>query len=105
MSIQCQNCHRKSQLHLCTDCSNQLREMLTGLAIGFPLGNGKRSRPWLQCLEDAALGDTRLGESARRSTDRTQPLPFGEPASQLLTNTQATLATWFQTILNRKGKH
>jgi len=98
--IKCSVCHRKCQLHLCTDCSNQLREMLTGLAIGFPLGNGKRSRPWLQYLEDAALGDTRLGESARRSTDRTQPLPFGETASQLLTNTHTTLATWFQTILN-----
>ena len=79
--------------------------MLTGLATGFPLGNGKHSRPWLQCLEDAALGDTRLGESARRSTDRTTPLPFGETASTLLADTYFTLAKWFQTILNRKGKH
>jgi len=103
--INCSVCHRKSQLHLCTDCSNQLREMLTGLAVGFPLDNGKRSRPWLQCLEDAALGDTRLGESARRSTDRTTPLPFGETASQILTNTHTRLATWFQTINVKNGVH
>jgi hypothetical protein len=99
----CQQCARKSQTFICTTCQAELKQMLEGLAIGFPLDTGRRSRPWLQCLEDAALGDTRLGESARRSTDRTTPVPFGEKASDLLADVYSVLAGWFQTILNRKG--
>ena len=69
----------------------------------MPLDNGRRSRAWLVALEDAALGDTRLGESARRSTDKTTPIPFGENASALLSSVRNTLSAWIGYICKTRG--
>ncbi len=55
-ATECRNCGRAAQTFLCPRCVTELRDMLTGLAHG-----------WIQYLEDAALGQTKLGESARRT--------------------------------------
>ena len=100
----CRNCHRKCHdAFLCHQCANDLRELLHGLAVGMPLDNGRRSRAWLVALEDAALGDTRLGESARRSTDKTTPIPFGENASALLASMRNMLETWVKHLCEARG--
>lgn len=100
---ECQSCHAQTQLFLCKRCVADLRELLTGLASGFPLGNGRRSRPWLAALQDAATGDTRLGESTRRSTDLTSPLPYSETASGLLANVTGMLGTWVRHLCESRG--
>jgi hypothetical protein len=99
--VQCQG--RSSNAYLCARCCSELRSMLDGLAIGNPLGNGRRSRPWLVCLEDAALGGTRLGESARRSTERNSPTPFNERASDELGKVTNTLTTWCRHLAESRG--
>lgn len=99
----CQNCSAKSQLFLCNRCCQDLKQLLEGLALGFPLGNGRRSRPWLVCLEDAANGATRLGESARRSTERNSPLPFNQRASEELGRVEGILSTWVRHLAESRG--
>lgn len=112
MSVECQKCARKSQLFLCGSCQQNLRELLTGLAVGQPLSNGRHAPGWIEFLEDAQLGRTRLGESARRSTERTTPLPvrlgphtnptadtqwIGSP-SDLLDNLHSLLEQWVEIV-------
>ena len=96
---ECEVCARKSQTFLCGSCQHELRDLLTGLAVGQELANGRHAPGWLEYLEDAALGRTRLGESARRSTDRNTPLPVHLGASQLLRNIEDTLLRWAHTCL------
>ena len=98
MSVECKRCSGKSQTYLCARCQVALTELLEGLAIGTELPDGRMSRPWLQCLEDARLGDTRLGESARRSTERNTPLPVHLGASQLYDDITATLQHWCEVV-------
>jgi hypothetical protein len=88
---------------LCSRCQQDLKQLLDGLSIGNPLGNGRRSRPWLVCLEDAALGGTRLGESARRSTERNSPTPFNERASDELGKVEGMLFGWVRHICESRG--
>ena len=98
MSLECGRCARTSQLYLCSTCVGELRDMLHGLAEGQKLPNGQHAAGWLEFLEDAALGRTRLGESARRSTERNTPIPVNLTASQLLTNTHEMLIHWTEQI-------
>lgn len=100
---QCTHCGGRAQLYLCGSCQTDLRDMLTGLAIGQDLGNGRRSRGFIQALEDAVLGDTRLGESARRSTERNTPLPVNLLASQLLENVHNMLGGWVRHLCESRG--
>lgn len=108
----CQACQRKSDLYLCTDCQRDLHEMLQGLAVGQAHPNGERSPGFIEYLEDAKLGRTRLGESARRSNERTTPLLVrlgpdrnatretqwkGSP-SELLDNLHETLMNWVAVV-------
>ena len=87
MPATCRRCSRPSpDAFLCRFCCDDLRELLTGMAVGTPLRSGRFSRPWLVSLEDAAVGHTRLGESQRHGTDKNSPLPFSESASALLSN-------------------
>lgn len=66
-TLECSNCGATSQLHLCPRCLTDLREWLTDLDTGTPLGNGKRSTPMFDALTDSALGHTKLGEPVRRT--------------------------------------
>lgn len=97
----CQRCQTPSQLNLCPRCTGELRDMLLGLAQGPELPSGHRAAGWIEYLEDAVLGRTRLGESARRSTDLTTPLPVHLGASELLDDVHSTLAKW-TAIVNTK---
>jgi hypothetical protein len=63
MSAKCQVCGAKSNLFLCNDHLVDLRDMLTGLAQGQQHPNGQRSPGWLSVLADAAIGQTRMGDS------------------------------------------
>lgn len=99
---ECDICHAKSQLRLCTRCQADLKDTLTQLAnrtaTNHATGEQRPAPGWLELLEDAALGRTRLGESARRSTERNTPLPVHLDASQLLDDTHAMLTRWTQAI-------
>lgn len=97
--MNCQRCERKSQLFLCTTCQKDLGSLLTGLIHGQELPNGQRGAGFLEYLEDAALSRTRLGESARRSTERNTPMPVNLTASKLLDDIHATLNTWVAIVM------
>jgi hypothetical protein len=99
----CQVCARKTQLFLCQSCSTDLHDLLRGLAVGQELPNGKRAPSWLEYLQDAAWGRTRLGESARRSTEHSTPLPVNLGASQLLENVNGMLLGWARHICESRG--
>lgn len=115
--IECEVCSAKSQLHLCNRCTTDLRAMLAGLARGEYVRTGSHGRTgsggrwwierrtpgWLEFLEDAALGRTRLGESARRSSDLTMPLPVNLSASALLQQVHNCLARWVQELCESHG--
>lgn len=77
--------------------------MLQGLAQGQELPSGHRAAGWIEYLEDAALGRTRLGESARRSTERNTPLPVNLRASAMLDDVRCTLSTWVRHICEARG--
>jgi hypothetical protein len=108
LMTQCEVCQGQAQLFLCKRCTVDLRTMLIGLGAGFPLGNGRRSHAWLAALQDAANGDTRLGEPARRSpvsipnTD-SKPLPYSETASGLLEKVRGMLGTWIRHLCETRG--
>ena len=104
MPATCRRCSRPSpDAFLCRSCCDDLRELLTGMAVGTPLRSGRFSRPWLVSLEDAALGHTRLGESQRHGTDKNSPLPFSESASALLSNVTNMLTTWVRHMCETRG--
>jgi hypothetical protein len=88
---QCQRCSAKCQLFLCPPCETELRDMLLGLPR------------FIDYLIDAALGQTRLGESARRSSDTTTPLLCNESASRHLDNIHAMLVRWVQDLCETRG--
>jgi hypothetical protein len=98
VSTQCQVCNGRSELHLCGVCQSELRSMLQGLAVGQELPNGHRGAGWLEFLEDACNGKTRLGESARRSSEKGSPMLHNERASDLLNNVHDMLIRWVETI-------
>src|ERR1700757_3763452 len=100
---QCQRCGGRAQLFLCGTCPRELKNMLTGLAVGQKLAPGQHGAGWIENLEDAVLGRTRLGESARRSTDRTTPLMVHLEASRLLDNVHGVLIRWIQDICESRG--
>jgi len=100
----CQVCARNSpNSFLCQACCHELHDLLIGLVIGQELPNGKRAPGWLEYLQDAAWGRTRLGESARRSTERNTPLPVNLGASQLFNNVKDMLHRWAQHITVHAG--
>lgn len=80
--------------------------MLRGLGGGWHLENdhrGYQSASWLEFLEDVALGKTRLGESARRSTEPGSPMLVNLTASQLLQNMCNMLNMWTRRICESRG--
>lgn len=76
--------------------------MLTNLAhrtaLNTATGHTRPAPGWLELLHDAALGDTRLGESARRSSDLTSPIPCNLTASQLYDDIHDTLQRWCELV-------
>jgi hypothetical protein len=106
MTMKCQHCHRQSQLYLCECCQDEAEDMLTGLADGWPLQSehkAYRSGSYLEFLADAALGHTRLGESARRSTERGSPMPVNLTAAGTLDDIHDMLTRW-TVVVNTKAE-
>jgi hypothetical protein len=105
----CQRCCAKCQLYLCTRCSADLRAMLLGLATGWEVQSDHKTYQtagYIEWLQDKKLGRTRLGESARRSSERSRPLPVhtgprgdwvGSP-SEMLDNVHNVLMRWVEVV-------
>jgi hypothetical protein len=76
---ECQGCSRQlNNAFLCDGCCDELREVLTELALGSRIyidnmPTDKRGPSFLRYLEDSRLGFTRLGESERRSNENSRP--------------------------------
>lgn len=100
--IDCEACGRKTQTFLCPTCQDELQEMLHGLAsrtaTNIVTGDARPASGWIELLEDAALGRTRLGESARRSTEKGSPMLFHQKASELLDDVHGMLLHWVSAI-------
>jgi hypothetical protein len=91
VSAKCTQCTKPADLFLCGRCIAELRESLQSLP------------DWLQALEEAVNGQTRLGESVRRSTEKTGPMLCNLEASELLTQTHAVLVEWVRDICETRG--
>lgn len=88
----CQVCSRQCQTFLCTNCERELRDMLEGLA-----------KRWLRYLQDAALGQTRLGDVVRHRRGDEQPLRLNLRASELLDYTRSVLVEWIRDLCETRG--
>lgn len=88
---QCQHCEHKSQLWLCTGCTNELRAML----IELP-----RSMSY---LGDTALHQTRGGAAARRASGYESRLPFEPDTESGRRTRQERAADLFGAITNGLG--
>lgn len=95
---ECAVCSGRSELYLCSVCQSELKSMLRGLVVGQELPNGQRGIGFIEALEDAALGRTRLGESARRSSEKGSPMLHNERASELLDNVHSMLLRWVEAV-------
>jgi len=76
---ECQRCSCKSQLFLCNDHISELREMFNDLPR------------LIHHLEEAATGQTKLGEQARRSRSDEAPMRVNFKASDLLKQANSML--------------
>jgi ribosomal protein S12 methylthiotransferase accessory factor YcaO len=85
--------------------------MLTHLACGWEVDNGHRpyrTYSWIRQLEIAREGDTRLGESTRRSTEWSRPAlarltdndkdSFAGSPRELLDNIHDMLTHWVEVV-------
>jgi hypothetical protein len=99
----CTFCGARAQTFLCGRCTADARDTLTGLVVGPELPNGHRGAGWLAKLADAAHGQTRLGESARRSTDNGSPMLCNLKASALLDTVRNMLSTWVRDLCDVRG--
>ena len=80
----CQRCGAKSTLFLCNNHTDELRDMFNEL-------------PRLAShLAEAATGQTRLGEPARRTRSDEQPMRINLRASDLLDDVNRILVRWVQ---------
>ena len=105
----CENCGAKTELYLCGHCTAELRDMLHGLVYGQDLPNQHQGAGFIEYLEDARFGRTRLGESARKSTEYSRPAlakltdddkdSFKGSPSELFTRIQNILLTWTHKLL------
>lgn len=111
----CTQCGAQAQLFGCTRCQNELRAWLNGLAYGtavnFSTGETRSCPGYLERLQEAMHGQTRLGESARRSTDKGSPAlcklgpkgSFRGSPGQLMVYTHSVLVEWTRDICETRG--
>jgi hypothetical protein len=86
----CTNCARTAELWLCNRCQTNLRALLNDLP------------GWITALQEDAYGQTRHGQSARRSTDKGSPAlcklgkdgSFKRSPGQWLLYTQSVAVEW-----------
>lgn len=99
----CTVCTAKTELFLCRTHTDEVRGLLTGLVRGPELRNGHHGSGWLTFLIQAATGQTRLGESAGRSTDKGSPMLCNLRASDLLDDVRNMLTTWIRDLCETRG--
>lgn len=88
---QCQICSARSQLFLCRAHTDELRDMCSDL-------------PRLtHHLTEAATGQTRLGERARRTSSDATPMRVNLRASDLIDHVNATLVRWVRDLCDSRG--
>ena len=88
---QCQRCGAKSALFLCNNHTDELRDLFNEL-------------PRLAShLAEAATGQTRLGEPARRTRSDEQPMRINLRASDLLDDVNRILVRWVQDMCDSHG--
>lgn len=91
--ITCQHCTRPAQTYLCGTCTDELRDMLTGLPR------------WLDYLADAVNGQTKLGanDGPKPKGDDEQPMRINLRASGLAAAVHATLVAIVRTVEDSHG--
>lgn len=112
----CTQCGGRAQLFGCNRCQNELRAWLNGLAYGtatnWSTGETRRCPGWIERLQESINGHTRLGESARRSTDKGSPAlcklhpkhgNFRGTPGQLMVYTHSVLVEWTRDICETRG--
>jgi len=95
----CTNCRRQSDLYLCSRCQKDLTAILRDLP------------GWLTALQEDAYGQTRHGESVRRSTDKGSPAlcklgpdgSFKRSPGQWLTYTHSVAVEWAADVCETRG--
>lgn len=104
MTEQCKRCSGRS-LHafLCRDCETELREKFVELgdhtvATNSVTGYSRTAPPMLEQLEIEALGQSKKGESSRRSSDQTSPVLYHERACDLRDKAHDVLYKWLSAI-------
>lgn len=102
--MECQVCGGKSALPLCRNDVDKLTAMLTALT-GEYLPNGKSTSGWLEALDDAACGNTRMGDGGGRRNpgEEHAPIRVNFKASDLMTSVRGTLARWVQDMCESRG--
>ena len=99
----CTICAAATDLYACQKCVADIRSTLTGLIRGPLLDSGHYGAGWLEALEDAAHGRTRLGSSARRSSEKGSPMLCNLRASDLLGMVTDMLQTWVRDLCESRG--
>lgn len=95
----CTHCLRSAELFLCTRCQTELRDTLNDLP------------GWITALQEDAWGQTRMGESVRRSTDLGSPAlcklgpsgSFARSPGQLLVYTHSVAVEWTRDLCETRG--
>lgn len=88
---ECANCKRQSDLFACKRCQDTLR----GWFYDTP--------GWITALLEAVHGETRLGESVRRSSEKTSPMLCNLDASAQLIYTRSVLNEWTRDLCETRG--
>jgi hypothetical protein len=115
--MECQGCGRQVQTaFICGDCCSELADLMSGLSIGWRVENDHRayrSEGWGEFLEDARFGQTRLGESTRRSSELSRPAlarltddekdSFKGSPRELQQKAHGTAARWVQETCEIRG--
>jgi len=87
----CENCHADSATYLCADCQRTLREHLL------------RAPTIVDYLHDAAVGNVKLGDNARRTPSDTKGVQLNPKASALAAKLEDTLRGWAENIAATNG--
>lgn len=87
----CRRCGAAAELFLCKTCTDELHTILTMLPR------------WLAHLEEAATGQTKMGENAPRASSDEAPIRFNGKASRLLDQAHGILVSWVRELCETRG--
>ncbi|UVO12828.1 hypothetical protein NM962_01265 [Mycobacterium sp. SVM_VP21] len=87
-------CDRTTRQQICRPCADELHDMLRALVAGEIDRSGRQRPGWLDYLDDACSGQTKLGAQARHITEHDAPLPVNFNANALQRRTAETIVSW-----------